>query len=199
MSYLHSLQLFYFTDLTKKTIDEYFLPHDIQRLEMYVRNQVEYKLIMDLTSDLALLYFQSKMASAQIDSLQKAILLGTGLQHKTIERLSEEFNMPNNQVLAKFYDCMKKLTKYVDSVLERTIESTMVSEGALNTGENLMALDRSINDDLSEDVQKLEKKQKKELARLKKENLDQYVIKGTEEEWKNTLAKNKSSIVSIKR
>lgn len=185
--------------MTQNTIDEYFLPHDVQRLEMYARNQVEYKLIMDLTSDLALLYFQSKMASAQIDSLQKAILLGTGLQHKTIERLSEEFNMPNNQVLAKFYDCIKKLTKYVDTVLERTIESTMVSEGALDTGEKLTALDRSINDDLSEDVQKLEKQQKKELARLKKENLDQYVIKGTEEEWKNTLAKHKSTIVSIKR
>ncbi|KXJ76163.1 hypothetical protein RP20_CCG010173 [Aedes albopictus] len=185
-------------ELTQKTIDEYFLPHDIQRLEMYARNQVEYKLIMDLTSDLALLYFQSKMASANIDSLQKAILLGTGLQHKTIEKLSEEFNMPNNQVLAKFYDCLKKLTKYVDSVLERTIESTMVNESQLNTGENLVALDKSINEDLADDVRKLEKKQKKELARLKKENLDQYVIKGTDDEWKNALAKNKSSIVSIK-
>lgn len=185
--------------MTQTTIDEYFLPHDIQRLEMYARNQVEYKLIMDLTSDLALLYFQSKMASANIDSLQKAILLGTGLQHKTIEKLSEEFNMPNNQVLAKFYDCLKKLTKYVDSVLERTIESTMVNESQLNTGENLVALDKSINEDLADDVRKLEKKQKKELARLKKENLDQYVIKGTDDEWKNALAKNKSSIVSIKR
>lgn len=198
----HSLKLIpveFSTELTQKTIDEYFLPHDIQRLEMYARNQVEYKLIMDLTSDLALLYFQSKMASANIDSLQKAILLGTGLQHKTIEKLSEEFNMPNNQVLAKFYDCLKKLTKYVDSVLERTIESTMVNESQLNTGENLVALDKSINEDLADDVRKLEKKQKKELARLKKENLDQYVIKGTDDEWKNALAKNKSSIVSIKR
>lgn len=196
----HLVQHFiYVSELTQKTIDEYFLPHDIQRLEMYARNQVEYKLIMDLTADLALLYFQSKMASVQIDSLQKAILLGMGLQHKTIERLAEEFNMPNGQVLAKFYDCIKKLTKYVGSVLEQTIESTMVSENALNTGENLMALDRSINDDLSEDVQKLERKQKRELARLKKENLDQYVIKGTDEEWKSTLAKHKSAIVSIKR
>ncbi|XP_058459201.1 RNA cytidine acetyltransferase [Malaya genurostris] len=185
-------------ELSQKTIDEYFLPHDIQRLEMYVRNQVEYKLIMDLTSDLASLYFQLKMSGAQIDSLQKAILLGIGLQHKSIDKLAEEFNMPNNQVLAKFYDCMKKLTKYINSTLEITIESTMVQENSLNTGTELMALDKSINEDLAEDVRILQKKQKKELAKLKKENLNQYVIKGTDEEWKNVLTNNKSTIVSIK-
>uniref|UniRef100_A0A1Q3EX46 RNA cytidine acetyltransferase n=1 Tax=Culex tarsalis TaxID=7177 RepID=A0A1Q3EX46_CULTA len=185
-------------ELTQTTIDEIFLPHDVQRLEMYTRNQVEYKLIMDLTSDLAQLYFQSKMASANIDSLQKAILLGVGLQHKTMDALAEEFNMPSGQVLAKFYDCMKKLTKYVHSILESTIESTMTNESDLNTGEGLVALDKSINEDLADDVKKLQKKQKKELARLKKENLDQFMIKGTEEEWNNVLAKNKSTIISIK-
>lgn len=185
-------------ELTQTTIDEIFLPHDVQRLEMYTRNQVEYKLIMDLTTDLAQLYFQSKMASANIDSLQKAILLGVGLQHKTMDNLAEEFNMPSGQVLAKFYDCMKKLTKYVHSVLESTIESTMTNESELNTGEGLVALDKSINEDLAEDVKKLQKKQKKELARLKKENLDQFMIKGTDEEWNNVLAKNKSTIISIK-
>ncbi|EDS32039.1 polycomb protein l(1) [Culex quinquefasciatus] len=185
-------------ELTQATIDEIFLPHDVQRLEMYTRNQVEYKLIMDLTLDLAQLYFQSKMASANIDSLQKAILLGIGLQHKTMDALAEEFNMPSGQVLAKFYDCMKKLTKYVHSILESTIESTMANESDLNTGAGLVALDKSINEDLAEDVKKLQKKQKKELARLKKENLDQFMIKGTDDEWNNVLAKNKSTIISIK-
>ncbi|XP_055623829.1 RNA cytidine acetyltransferase isoform X2 [Toxorhynchites rutilus septentrionalis] len=184
-------------DLTQKSIDEYFLPHDIQRLEMYTRNQVEYKLIIDLTTDLAALYFQSKMA-VKIDSLQKAILLGIGLQHKTVDALTEEFNMPSNQVLARFYDCIKKLTKYINTVIERSIESGLVNENDLNTGEKLLALDTTISDELAEDVEKLRKKQKQELARLKKENLDQFVIKGTEEEWKNVLTNSKSTIVSIK-
>ncbi|XP_055594406.1 RNA cytidine acetyltransferase [Uranotaenia lowii] len=185
-------------ELCQKTIDEYFLPHDIQRLEMYTRNQVEYKLVMDLTTDLATLFFQSRMGGAQIDSLQKAILIGIGLQHKSIDKLTEEFNMPSGQVLAKFYDCIKKLTKYINSVEERTIESTMQDERTLKTGDNLVALDKSINEDLAEDVKKLEKKQKKELAWLKKDNLDQFKIKGTDEEWNSVLTKNKSTIVSIK-
>ncbi|XP_058830026.1 RNA cytidine acetyltransferase [Topomyia yanbarensis] len=184
--------------LSQKTIDEYFLPHDIQRLEMYTRNQVEYRLIMDLISDLAMLYFQSKMSGVQIDSLQKAILLGIGLQHKSIDILADEFNMPNNQVLAKFYDCIKKITKYINLQVESTIERTMVNESTLNTGTDLVALNKSINEDLAEDVKILQKKQKKQLAKLKKENLDQYVIKGTDEEWKNVLTNTKSAIVSIK-
>ena len=66
---------FFIIELQKSTIDEYFLPHDIQRLEMYTKNQVEYKLIMDLTNDLAQLYFQSKLAGVKIDTIQKVYIM----------------------------------------------------------------------------------------------------------------------------
>lgn len=56
------------TDLLLNTV---FLPHDIQRLESYCRNQVEYRLILDLTSDLAMLYFNFKLSNSNIDSIQK--------------------------------------------------------------------------------------------------------------------------------
>ncbi|EAA09908.4 AGAP010491-PA [Anopheles gambiae str. PEST] len=184
--------------LTQTTIDEVFLPHDVQRLEMYIHNQVEYKLIMDLTSDLASLYFQGKMSGAHIETLHKAILLGCGLQHKTIDKLMEELNMPSNQVLAKFYDCVKKLTNYILRTMESTIESGMAKPSELNMGENLVPLKQSLDDEFAEDVKTLEKQQKKELAKLKKLNLDQYAIKGTDEEWSKVLSSNKSTIVSIK-
>uniref|UniRef100_A0A182Q3C4 RNA cytidine acetyltransferase n=1 Tax=Anopheles farauti TaxID=69004 RepID=A0A182Q3C4_9DIPT len=184
--------------LTQTTIDETFLPHDIQRLEAYVNSQVEYKLIMDLTTDLASLYFQGKMHGAHIESLHKAILIGSGLQNKSIEKLMEELNMPSNQVLAKFYDCVKKLTYHIVETIESTIEGTMVKESKLNTGEHLVPLKKSLNEELADDVKSLERKQKKELASLKKLNLDQYAIKGTDEEWNKVLSNNKSTIVSIK-
>lgn len=166
---------------------------------MYIHNQVEYKLIMDLTSDLASLYFQGKMSGAHIETLHKAILLGCGLQHKTIDKLMEELNMPSNQVLAKFYDCVKKLTNYILRTMESTIESGMAKPSELNMGENLVPLKQSLDDEFAEDVKTLEKQQKKELAKLKKLNLDQYAIKGTDEEWSKVLSSNKSTIVSIKR
>ncbi|XP_050079625.1 RNA cytidine acetyltransferase [Anopheles maculipalpis] len=184
--------------LTQTTIDEIFLPHDIQRLEMYVNSQVEYKLIWDLTTDLASLYFQDKMAGSHLETLHKAILMGCGLQHKSIDNMMEELNMPSNQVLAKFYDCMKKLTNYILRTMERTIEGGMAKTSELNMGQNLVPLKQSLNEEFAEDVKSLKKQQKKELTSLKKLNLDQYAIKGTDEEWSNVLSTSKSTIVSIK-
>ncbi|XP_053671171.1 RNA cytidine acetyltransferase [Anopheles nili] len=185
-------------ELTQTTIDVMFLPHDIQRLEMYINNQIEFRLIMDLTIDLASLYFQGKMAGAHIETLHKAILLGMGLQNKSIDNLMEELNMPSNQVLAKFYDCMKKLTTYIVRTMESTIEGSMVKESQLNMGANLVPLKQSLDSELADDVKALEKQQKQELAKLKKLKLDQYAIKGSEEEWSKVLSNNKSTIVSIK-
>ena len=59
------------TALDKHTLDVYFLPHDIQRLEAYSRNQIEFRLILDLVSDISYLYFQGKIENLQIDTLQK--------------------------------------------------------------------------------------------------------------------------------
>lgn len=46
--------------------------------------------------------------------------------------------------------------------------------------------------------QTLKKKQRKELENLKLENLNPYVIKGTEKDWNQALQKN-AGIISIKR
>lgn len=171
----------------------------MQRLEAYTHNQVEYRLILDLTSDLAQLVFEGKMHDVQIDSLQKAILLGIGLQNKDLDKLSQEFNMPVNQILAKFYDCSKKLTRKLEAVNETTIEKTLVQESTLNRGESMTATAKTFAEELEEDAQKLAKAQKKELKRLKSENFSAYAIKGTAEDWGKALATNKSSIISVKR
>ena len=123
-------------ELTQQLLDTYFLPHDVQRLEAYSKNQVEYRLILDLTSDLCQLYYHGFMTDAPIDALQKAILLGVGLQNKSMEQLCDEFNMPMNQVLAKFYDCIKKLTKKCLSVMESSVEEKMIKSSDLNRGQH---------------------------------------------------------------
>ena len=185
--------------LTQQIIDMLFIPHDLQRLEAYTRNQVEYRLILDLTTDLSQLVFEGKMNDVPIDSIQKAILLGIGLQNKTMDKLSEEFNMAVNQILAKFYDCCKKLSKKLDSVNESTIEKTMIKESDLNMGESMTPTAKSFAEELEAGAKKLAKAQKKELKRLKDENLSAYAIKGTDEEWGRALTSNKAGIISVKR
>lgn len=185
-------------EINKSILDTHFISHDIQRLEAYCRNQVEYRLILDLTTDLAVLCFENRLNNVKIDTLQRALLLGVGLQNRVVDSLAEEFNMPGNQILAKLYDCIKKLTKSIMNVLECDIEQTMISERDLDTGKSLNPLAKSMNDELDEAAKVLELKQKKELVRLKKENLAQFAIKGNEIEWNKALSSNKSTIISIK-
>lgn len=137
------------------------------------------------------------MDGVPIDSLQKAILLGIGLQNKNIDKLSEEFNMPSNQVLAKFYDCCKKLSKKLESVAEKSVEQTMTKP--LDMGESMMPTAQTFAEELEAGAKELAKAQKKELKRLKNENLSAYAIKGTNEEWGKALSANKSGIISVKR
>lgn len=107
--------------------------------------------------------------------------------------------MPVNQILAKFYDCLKKITKKIRSVLESTVEAAMIKTSELNTGQDMMATEQTFVDELNEAAEALERKQKKELKRLKKENLSNFAIKGTDEDWGKALSSNKSSIISVKR
>lgn len=82
----------------------------------------------------------------------QAVLLSIGLQGKSTEALTNEFNMPMNQVLAKFYDMMKKVTKYIASKIEGHIESTMINERELDRGEKLQPITKSFSDELDEDA-----------------------------------------------
>lgn len=186
-------------ELKHDELYNFFTPHDVQRLESYIRNQIEYRLILDLTSDLSSLFFQMRLPNAQIDALQKAILLGIGTQNKNLDQLSSEFNMPSSQVLAKFYDTVKKLTKNILNIMQQNIESEMLDEVQLNEGKVFEPLAQTMNEELEEEAKKLEKKQKKELIKLKKESLSQYAIKGTDEAWSKALQGqgSKKSIISV--
>jgi N-acetyltransferase 10 len=186
-------------EINQNDLNSFFSPHDIQRLESYVRNQIEYRLILDLTTDLSCLYFQNKLPNAPIDALQKAILLGIGTQNKNLDNLVAEFNMPSSQILAKFYDTMKKLTKNIMQIMQQTIESQMLDEIQLNDGKVFKPLEQTMDEELEEEAKKLEKKQKKDLIKLKKESLAQYAIKGTNEDWAKALkSSDKKSIISVK-
>lgn len=187
-------------ELSQNELNNFFTPHDVQRLESYVRNQIEYRLILDLTNDLSSLFFQMRLPNAQIDAFQKAILLGIGTQNKNLDQLSSEFNMPSSQVLAKFYDTVKKLTKSILNIMQQTIESEMLDDVQLNEGKVFKPLTQTMDEELDDEVKKLEKKQKKELVKLKKESLSQYAIKGDDKAWSKALQQapsGKKSIISV--
>ncbi|CAG2056856.1 unnamed protein product, partial [Timema podura] len=184
-------------DLSKEELDAYMTNYDVKRLEMYSNNMADYHLVMDLLPALSKLYFLNLMGSTHLSAVQAAILLGLGLQHKTVDILSSELELPSSQLLGLFNRTVRRCVQYLNGVMEHSVEKGMVQPQADGSALNPVA--KSMHQELEEVAKELKVKQKAELDKLKKENLAQYAIKGSDEDWGKILAsKSSRSIVSVK-
>lgn len=106
--------------LSKSELDVYFLPYDLKRLDIYARNMADYHLILDLLPTISRLFFLGKLEVKLTATMQKvygvlfwlqmqrncsdrfmliqAILLGMGLQHKSVDTMANELGIPSSQV-----------------------------------------------------------------------------------------------------
>ena len=57
-----------------------------------------------------------------------------GLQHKTVDKLAEELNLPSSQLLGLFNRIIRKSIQYFNKVTEKYIESTMLPKELTNEG-----------------------------------------------------------------
>jgi hypothetical protein len=87
-------------DLPVEVLLELLSRDDLHRLQQYGRNLVEYNLILDIVPTLATLYFSRRFASVRLSHMQAAILLALGCQHRTIDDVAAEFELPASQLLA---------------------------------------------------------------------------------------------------
>lgn len=78
-------------ELTVSELRDLFTPIDLDRLHSYVRSMVDFQVVSDLLPRLASLYFDKRFPKMRMNKTQQTILLGLGLQHKTVERLASEF------------------------------------------------------------------------------------------------------------
>ncbi|VDK25673.1 unnamed protein product [Anisakis simplex] len=77
--------------------------------------------------------------------IQCAILLGIGLQHKTVDDLIKELDIPTNQVLALFNKSIRKMSEYLDGICMQNISnkifvnnnSSQQVEGASTSGASM--------------------------------------------------------------
>lgn len=119
-----------------------------------------------------------------------------GLQHKTVDDLSSELELPSNQLLGLFNRLIRRCVQYLNGILEQTLESNLLPKKDVN----MAPVTKSVHEELEEAAHELKKKQKKELEKLKNENLAQFAIKGSEAEWDKLLSsKKKKNIITVKR
>jgi N-acetyltransferase 10 len=72
--------------LTSQELSFLFTPFDLKRLKSYAQNLLDYHVILDLLPTVATLYFEKRLGEeVRLSAIQSSLLLGMGLQRKSIE------------------------------------------------------------------------------------------------------------------
>ncbi|XP_051512314.1 RNA cytidine acetyltransferase-like [Myxocyprinus asiaticus] len=181
--------------LTSTELAAKFTPYDLKRLEMYSRNMVDYHLIMDMIPVIARMYFLKQMGDITLSVAQCALLLGVGLQHKTVDELEKEIDLPSSQLMGLFNRIIRKVMQFFNTLQEKAIEAEMVAIKDISMEPTVQTL----NEDLNEAAKEFQERHKKDMENIKDMDLSEYMIKGDDEEWDQVLNKaGHTAIVSIK-
>ncbi|XP_078077187.1 RNA cytidine acetyltransferase [Mustelus asterias] len=181
--------------LSKSELEMKFTPYDLKRLEMYSRRMVDYHLIMDMMPSISQLYFLNQLSGISLSVAQSALLLGVGLQHKSVDQLEKEIDLPSSQLMGLFNRLIRKVVKLFNNILEKAVEEQMIIAREIVMEPTI----KSLSEDLEEAAKEFQEKHKQEVEKLKGMDLTQYVIRGNEEEWNEVLktAGQNATVVSI--
>lgn len=167
---------------------------------------IDHHLITDLVPSLASLFFTDKFdESVTLNAIQSAIMLGVGLQRKTVDEVAESLGMPVNQVLALYMKAITRLSEHLDEVFINAMEEEVgkaKQKASVENGENQNSF--SLEKDLEEAEKDVVRRQERDREALVKElDLSQYKIKGTEDSWQSAvneinLTSAKGKTISIK-
>ncbi|KAK2601645.1 N-acetyltransferase 10 [Conoideocrella luteorostrata] len=110
----------------KSELDRQFSPFDLKRLESYANNMLDYHVILDMVPNIAMLYFSGKLKRhISLTSVQQSILLGIGLQHKDVDVVSQELNLPVPQLMAMFVKILRKVTAHFGDLVANSAEAEL--------------------------------------------------------------------------
>ncbi|XP_065541481.1 RNA cytidine acetyltransferase [Lathamus discolor] len=182
--------------ISRAELESVFIPYDLKRLEMYSCNMVDYHLIMDMVPTIARMFFLNQMGDISLSAAQSALFLGIGLQHKTLDQLEKELELPSSQLMGLFNRIIRKVVQLFNTVQEKAVEEQMAATKDIVMEPTL----KSLNDDLEEAAKEFQEKHKQEVEKLREMDLTQYIIRGDDEEWNEVLSKagQNAALVSLK-
>ncbi|XP_014253743.2 RNA cytidine acetyltransferase [Cimex lectularius] len=184
--------------ISKNVLDIYLTKYDLKRLELYCNNLADYHLIMDLMPTVARLFFLDQLGHTKFTAAQSAILLGLGLQHKTVDDIAKELDLPTTQLLGLFNRSMRKIQQYFLGITEQEVVKDLGLDNVKENGKENMTIE-PLAEELDAADRAMKKKQKKEKKKDEKSFLEQsYTIENDDEDWDKALNGNVPSIVSVK-
>lgn len=147
--------------VTKAELDNILSAYDLKRLDSYANNMLDYHVILDMLPKIAELYFTGKLkGQVQLSGVQKAILLGVGLQRKEFSDVEKELTLNNSQLLAMFVKIIRKVATTFRSIVEVAIEETMPEameverngdeDGDAEAGARFKPLEKDLDEELRE-------------------------------------------------
>eukprot|EP00124_Ichthyophonus_hoferi_P000690 Ihof_evm19s27 gene=Ihof_evmTU19s27 len=152
-------------ELSKTEMESILTSYDQRRLKSYSNNLLDYHAVTDLLPPLARVYFTGKLP-VNLSALMSAVMLGMGLQYKTIDDLEKECGLPANQLLAMFNRAMRKLVQYIQGVAEGAVEAGMVKVKEIEMEPEAMTVDEELDEAAKEANAELRKKQQDLISSL---------------------------------
>lgn len=182
--------------MSKDELAQHVSPYDIGRLELYASNMADYHLVVDLLPCLARLYFTGRIPSQalHLSLVQKSVLLALGLQHKTVDDIEKEIDLPANQILALFNRSIRKFVQYFNEILEKEAAASIAEKKDVV----MDPLRETMDQELKAAGEEFQQQHKKEVASLLGSNLSQYAIKGSEQDWNKALKGSAKTVISVK-
>ncbi|KAJ3429381.1 RNA cytidine acetyltransferase [Anaeramoeba flamelloides] len=159
--------------LTFQELKFTFSNYDLKRIRNYARNLLDYHTILDLIPTIARLYFKGKI-DLEFSPIQSAMLLNFGLQHKLIDQISQDVNLPKNQIFALFNQAWRKINDYFIDILETKV------------GEEIPQIEEDMSIEMNPIEETLEKTLDNQVFEIEKE-IKRKNINKTEKKKKNNM------------
>ncbi|KAI0314072.1 DUF699-domain-containing protein [Amylostereum chailletii] len=199
--------------LTSPELSFLLSPFDLKRLESYAQNALDYHVILDLLPTVAALYFEHRLGDeTRLSAVQSSILLGMGLQRKSVEDVESELQLPVSQALALFVKLVRKITTKLQDIQKAAIGATLP---APSRGTTLPSTaDVPVAEAVRQGVQGMEAEldeaggkvtsamREKQRAMIDSLDLSRYAIDDASADWSAAEAQvrggGKASVVSVK-
>eukprot|EP00042_Codosiga_hollandica_P057693 m.857527 g.857527 ORF g.857527 m.857527 type:complete len:910 (+) comp59649_c0_seq10:395-3124(+) len=148
-------------ELTFEALDSVLTKFDLKRIHSYANNLLDYHAIMDLIPAVAKLFFEHRTTQISLTAVQRAILLGIGLQHKTVEDLNKDIpEITPSQILAFFSQIIRKFSKHFLTIQEGEAGKLVEKSKGLE----LLPVQQTLAQEHSQDAKAMKKKLAAEMA-----------------------------------
>lgn len=188
--------------LNREELEIYLTLHDLKRLRIYSQFRDDHRRITDLIPILSSFYFRGKFGEkVHLSPAQMIIMLGIGLQGKSVDEVSSELGLPGNQVLAHFLKAVKKLSTWLDGIEEEAIGKSLgLDRQRYDNMYSMQPVQGTLDDELEDAARDIVRAEQKSLKSMTHEmkRLAKYAIKGTEDEWDQVLKSGHKPIITIK-